>query len=124
MALGNCIQAYTTLHFTSQVYNGPASSSSPPGSKSPRAEVTHLQSRTFGTWTLLASIIRIYAAYNISDPVMYQIALWTYVIAWAHFMSEWLVFGTTQWGRGLAGPIFVANLSVGWMFTQWGFYVQ
>ena len=39
-------------------------------------------------------------------------------------MSEWFVFGTAKWGRGLAGPMVVANFSLVWMVGQWGFYVK
>lgn len=38
-------------------------------------------------------------------------------------MSEWLVFRSTSWGKGLLGPVMVANLSLGWMVGEWGFYV-
>jgi len=38
-------------------------------------------------------------------------------------MSEWLVFRSTSWGKGLAGPVVVANLSLGWMVWGSGFYV-
>lgn len=135
ISLGNCIQSYSTLQFTRQVYSGSSPSSSSASysynnsnsnsnkSSTPTPQVTALQSRTFGTWTLLSAIIRLYAAYNINNPVVYQLALWTYVIAWGHFVTEWLVFGSAKWGRGLAGPVIVANLSVGWMVAGWGFYV-
>ena len=121
LALGNCAQAYLTLHFTTQVYNGPSST---PSKTNPSPQVTPLQSRTMGTWTLLSSLIRIYAAYNITNPPVYEIALLSYVVAWGHFMSEWLVFGTASWGRGLAGPVIVANVSLPWMLWGWGFYVN
>lgn len=64
-------------------------------------------------------MIRLYAAYNISDPLIYQLALWTYAIALAHFVSEWLVFGTAKMGKGLVGPLFVAVGSLVWMLLKW-----
>jgi len=120
ISLGNSIQAYTTLRFTSRVYN-PSPIDPPP--VTPK-HVTALSSRTFGTWTVLTSIVRLYAAYNINDGAFYQLAMWTYAVAWAHFMSEWCVFGTTRWGMPLAGPVVVANSSLVWMVLQWGFYVR
>lgn len=90
---------------------------------SKNSEVTPLQSRTFGTWSFLSSIIRIYAAYRINDPLIYELALCSYGLAWAHFHSEWLIFGTARWGRGLAGPIIVSNGSLIWMLVQWTSYV-
>ena len=50
--------------------------------------------------------------------------MWTFGIAFAHFMSEWLVFGTARWGRGLAGPAAVATGTGTWMLLQWGSYVK
>jgi hypothetical protein len=68
--------------------------------------------------------VRLYAAYNIEDPVVYQLALWTYGIAFAHFLSEWLVFGSARWGRGLASPVVVSTFTLTWMLAQWGNYVR
>ncbi|KAF1361085.1 ergosterol biosynthesis protein-like protein [Lizonia empirigonia] len=116
----NSIQAYSTLTYTSRVYNP---TSTDPPVKQP-AHVTWLSSRTFGTWTFLTSIIRFYAAYNINHPAFYQLAIWTYVVAFAHFGSEWFIFGTTRWGKALAGPVIVSTGSLVWMFSQWGYYVK
>lgn len=116
----NSIQAYSTLTYTSRVYNP---TSTDPPLKQP-AHVTGLSSRTFGTWTFLTSVIRFYAAYHINEPAFYQLALWTYGVAFAHFASEWWVFGTTRWGKPLAGPVVVSTGSLVWMVSQWGFYVQ
>lgn len=73
---------------------------------------------------MLQSMVRLYAAYHIDNPQIYQMAFWTYVVAAAHFMSEWLYYKTARWGAPLAGPVIVANLSLVWMVAQWGFYVQ
>ena len=107
----NSVQAYATISYTARVYS------------SPSRPVTPLSSRTFGTWTLLSAIIRLYAAYNISDPTMYQLALWTYTLALGHFACEWFYFGTAKWGAGLAGPVLVSTGSLAWMFWQWESYV-
>ncbi|CAO2652901.1 Nn.00g023120.m01.CDS01 [Neocucurbitaria sp. VM-36] len=120
ISIGNSIQAYSTLHFTARVYN-PSPIDPPP--QTPK-HVTALSSRTFGTWTFLTSLVRLYAAYNITNGAFYQLAMWTYVIAWGHFVSEWFVFKTTRWGKPLAGPLIVANTSLIWMFLQWGYYVK
>ncbi|KAK3672024.1 ergosterol biosynthesis protein [Recurvomyces mirabilis] len=131
VSIGNSAQAYLSLAGTREVYAGPAQSipSGIPAStisktKQNNSPVTDLSARTFGTWTALSSIIRLYAAYNIHDPLIYQLGLWTYAIAFAHFTSEWLVFGTARWGRGLAGPIFIATGTLTWMLTQCNYYVR
>ncbi|KAK4554462.1 ergosterol biosynthesis protein [Recurvomyces mirabilis] len=131
VSIGNSAQAYLSLAGTREVYAGPAQSipSGIPAStisktRQNNSPVTELSARTFGTWTALSSIIRLYTAYNIHDPLIYQLCLWTYAIAFAHFTSEWLVFGTARWGRGLAGPIFIATGTLTWMLTQWSYYVR
>lgn len=123
------MQAYSTLHYTQRVYLGPPTrkSNKPSVSKNPEAPnspVTPLSARTFGTWTFLSSVIRLYAAYYIDQPQIYQLAFCTYTIAFFHFMSEWQVFGTARWGKGLAGPVFVSTGSLLWMYLQWGYYVK
>ena len=119
----NSIQAYVSLAPTQKVYTGPSptKATTPSQALSP---VTPLSARTFGTWTLLSSVIRLYAAYHISNPQVYELAFWSYAIAWAHFGSEWLGFGSTRLGAGLAGPLVVSNASLVWMWSQWGFYVK
>jgi len=136
VSIGNSIQSYSTIEFTSRVYCGhvplpqdrlPGSTTtSPPKSKTSKATpsipstspATPLQSRTFGTWTVLASLVRLYAAYYISNPQVYDLAIATFAVAGFHFVSEWLVFRSTSWGKGLIGPLCVASLSLGWMV--WG----
>jgi len=112
ISVGNTVQAFLTPRNTRQVY---AQSGQ---------EITSLSSRIFGTYTFVSAVIRLYAAYNISNPQLYQLAMWAYLIAWGHFFSEWLVFGTAAWGKGLAGPVFISTGSLVWMFSQWGYYVQ
>jgi len=38
--------------------------------------------------------VRLYAAYNLDVAPIYDMAIWTYVIALAHFGSEMLVYKT------------------------------
>jgi hypothetical protein len=55
---------------------------------------------------------------------MYQLAMWSYVVAWGHFMSEWWVFGTTRMGLPLFFPALIATGGLAWMVNQYGYYVQ
>ncbi|KAI9747755.1 MAG: ergosterol biosynthesis protein [Lichina confinis] len=107
----NSVQAYSTLSYTKRVY-----------SAAPE-QVTGLSGRTFGTWTFLSSVIRLYAAYDISNPTLYQLAFATYAVAFVHFVGEWRLFKTAAWGSGLAAPIFVATGTLTWMLLQRNFYV-
>ncbi|KAI5306203.1 ergosterol biosynthesis protein [Ascosphaera pollenicola] len=91
----NSLQAYVSPLYTSLIYNN-----------SPQ---NPLHSRTFGTWTFLSSVVRCYAAYNIDDPLVYGLAMWTYGIALAHFTGEWLLFGSAKAQGRFISPFFVAS---------------
>ncbi|KAI5811603.1 Erg28 like protein-domain-containing protein [Peziza echinospora] len=112
IALGNSIQSYMTTTFTKRVYAVDSDKN-----------VTPLSSRTFGTWTILSAIIRGYAAYNMHNAQLYNICILSYVLAFAHFASEWLVFGTARFGEGLVGPLVVSTASFAWMVAQRGEYL-
>lgn len=93
-------------------------------SRAPLSEVTNLSARTFGTWTFLTSVVRFYGAYNlIGNAPMYNLCMWTFVIAGTHFVSEWLIFKNCKLDKGLAGPLIVASSSLIWMYTQKNFYL-
>lgn len=109
----NSVQTYISgLELTRKVYDNKPQ------------EVTNLSARTFGTWTVLASIIRFYGAYYISDPVVYNLTFSSFLLAGAHFASEWLVYKTVKFGKGLAGPLITASLTITWMTLQRDFYVK
>lgn len=105
IAVGNSIQTYSTLQFTKRVYSARPDqglSLNPiycllSSCSTNELAVNGLSSRTFGTWTFLASVLRLYAAYNITNPVVYDLAIWSYIIAGWHFLSEWLIFGTASY---------------------------
>lgn len=105
----NTISAYRSPTYTSQLYEA--------------SPATPLSSRTFGTWTILSSVIRLYAAYQIDQKPVYDLALWTYAIALAHFSSEWLVFGTARLRGRFVFPVIVASGTLIWMVTQRASYL-
>lgn len=106
---------------SAQCYYGDLSLSRRVYERDPK-QVTPLSNRTFGTWTLLVAIVRFYAAYNLSNPAFYNLALSTYVLAGFHFVSEWLIFRTAKLGKGLAGPLVVASATTIWMLLVRGSY--
>ncbi|KAL9624456.1 MAG: hypothetical protein Q9160_001419 [Pyrenula sp. 1 TL-2023] len=120
-ALGNCIQSYTTVAYTRRLY-APTKAHSEPSSPNP--EVTRLSGRTFGTWTFLSTIVRLYAAYNIEDRRFYELALWTYIIAFAHFFSEWAIFKNARLWSPWALPASIASGTAVWMLLVWDDYVK
>ena len=110
----NTVQCYISANFARRTYDGPASAT----------QVTPFAGRLFGSWSFLSGLVRLYAAYNIHDRHLYQLALCTYLIVLSHFTGELLVFGTMKIGKGLAPSLFVATTSVVWMLTQWSFYLE
>ena len=144
ISVANSVQSYSTTHFAARVYNpNPTSHSqvpsniarattTPPGGTIPShklepgeiaSQVTPLSSRKWGTWTVLTGILRFYVAYNINQKAMFELGMWTYAVAWLHYMSEWWVFGTCRWGKPLAGPVIISTSSLVWMWLQRDFYL-
>lgn len=112
VSIFNSLQTYQKdLTLTKRVYNAKPQ------------QVTNLSARTFGTWTLITSIVRLYGAYYITNPQVYQLTQFTFGVAAVHFLSEWLIYRTTLLGKGLAGPLIVSSLSLGWMWMYKDFYV-
>ncbi|KAG0705666.1 Erg28 like protein-domain-containing protein [Suillus ampliporus] len=113
MAVFNTIQNFATLKLTRRLYTGVPSSS-----------VTALQARTFAVWTLTSAVIRGYAAYNISDKTIYDMALLSYLIAFGHFTSEICFFRTAKIIGPVLSPVIVSTASLIWMLRQYDFYVK
>ncbi|KAK9388555.1 Erg28 like protein-domain-containing protein [Lipomyces mesembrius] len=88
------------------------------------AQVTELSARTFGTWTFLTALVRLYGAYHINNPVVYDITYATYIVAFMHFSSEWIIYKTAKFGKGLAGPLIVSTTTLVWMTLQKSYYLN
>jgi Erg28 like protein len=68
-------------------------------------------------------VVRMYAAYHITSPIAYDLALWSFGIALVHFLSEWLVYGSGQLQGRFVFPLIVASSTTAWMITQREWYV-
>lgn len=112
MAVFNTVQNFMTLKFTRRVY-----------SIAPQT-VTALQARTFAIWTLTSAAIRLYAAYNIDNKVIYDLALLSYLFAFVHFGSEILIFRTASLKGAAISPVIVSTVSMVWMISQYDYYVR
>ncbi|KAK4188286.1 putative ergosterol 28 [Podospora australis] len=147
VAMGNALQNYATLHYTRRIYNGrfvPNTAALPPttakfnpedstnilkpagpkdGEKSAKDQVTPLAARVFGTYTFMAGIIRFYASYQLENPGMYHMAIWTHVIAAVHFTSEMLVFKTVRFSGPQIFPFLAAYGGTLWMALQYNHYL-
>ncbi|KAI0822459.1 Erg28-like protein [Trametes gibbosa] len=108
----NTIGSLTSVAASRKLYNNA------PGLVNP------LQSRTFGIWTLTSAVVRFYAAYNIENKMIYDIALFTYLFAFFHFGSELLIFRTARVALAVLSPVIVSTTSLIWMLTQYEFYVR
>lgn len=73
-------------------------------------EATALVSRLFGCWTLAVGILRIYCAYNIKQRAVYLATLWSFIIAFAHFIAEVELFHTAQWDVNTISPVIVSGI--------------
>ncbi|KAL0954847.1 hypothetical protein HGRIS_003786 [Hohenbuehelia grisea] len=113
MAVFNGVQNFVTLKLTRRIYNNVPSQS-----------VTGLQARTFAIWTLTSAVVRGYAAYHIHEKVIYDMAIATYVLAFAHFSTELLIFRTAKINPGVLSPVIIASSSLIWMLQQYDYYVK
>lgn len=84
-----------------------------------RAQVTGLQSRTFGTWTIITAATRLQASYQLQNESLYQLAAFTFAAAAAHFTLEWIVYGTMTKEDWLKTGGLVDTASAMWMIYGW-----
>ncbi|CAM0141524.1 ergosterol biosynthesis protein [Umbelopsis sp. WA50703] len=113
-ALGifNSVQNFFTDKLTKQVYANKPN------------EVTPLSGRLFATWTWSVSMIRIYAAFHLNNKIMYDLGIWSYVIALTHFVGELVVFGGCKVNVPFMSPMIVAVTSLTWMISHYDQYVK
>ncbi|KAI0197999.1 transmembrane domain-containing protein [Astrocystis sublimbata] len=147
IAVGNSLQNYLTLHYSRRLYNGqfipnatlPARTPSfepedstrkltPAGTNTKDGrttdQVTPLAARLMGTYTFISAVVRLYASYHLHLAPVYNMAIWTYVVALFHFGSEFAVYRTAYLGPPILFPFFFASVGICWMVSQYGFYVK
>lgn len=113
VSIFNSVQAYFSTDLTKKVY-----------SVAPTNEITGLGVRTFGTWTFITSLVRLYGAYYlVGNKQIYELCFLTFLVAFLHFNTEWLVFKNCRFDKGFAGPFFVSTISMTWMIFQRDFYL-
>lgn len=117
ISVANTISAYTSPDYTKQLYIGSSSTNN-------QSPVNDLCSRLFATWTFTSAIVRGYAAYNIRNPAVYDLAMWTYGIALVHFVAELVAFRSARFKGRFVFPLLVASSSFIWMATQRGWYLD
>eukprot|EP01137_Pigoraptor_chileana_P010470 Opistho-2@60172 len=104
MALGNSVQCFLGHEWlVDKLYTLGSS------------QVTALSARTFGTWTGLASIVRIYAALDLHNKSLYDVTLLSFVLANAHFLGEVYVYKTAALELGVVLPLIISGTTMLWM---------
>jgi hypothetical protein len=61
------------------------------------AQVSTLSAHNFGTWTVISGTVRVVAAYNLSNPEVYGLAVFTFLAADVHWLAQLLFFRTVTW---------------------------
>jgi hypothetical protein len=82
-------------------------------------QVSRLSAHTFGTWTVITGTVRVVAAYNLRNKEVYGLAIFTFLAADAHWISQWLIFRTATW-KSICFSIVVdvatpAIMAIGWI---------
>lgn len=110
VSIFNSVQTYFNTSLTRKVYENKPEQVSP------------LSARTFGTWTLVSCIIRLYGAFYVNETHIFQLTFISYAIALFHFGSELIVYNTCRLSKGFMGPLIVSTTSLIWMYYQKEFY--
>ncbi|KAJ3088570.1 hypothetical protein HK102_008446 [Quaeritorhiza haematococci] len=66
--------------------------------------------RTFGAYTLIGALARLYAAYNITDRTAYELCMWTFAVTAFFMWNEMLVHRTVR--KGVYTALVVSGLSI------------
>ncbi|PIK62489.1 putative ergosterol biosynthetic protein 28 [Apostichopus japonicus] len=74
----------------------------------PTDQVNALIGRMFGTWTMLSGVVRLMCAVFIDNRPVYDLTLFTFIMVWLHFLSELLIFKTTEPSFGVVSPMVIS----------------
>lgn len=114
MAVGNTLQCFIDHSFLStRLYT-----------KDAHKNVTSLAARLFGTWTLLAAVLRFVCAIDINNKTVYHLTFFSFFLALGHFVSELWPYGTAYLTIGISAPLLVSSLSIIFMAVGYGFLGQ
>lgn len=112
LAVFNTVQSFVSATLCKRIYG-----------RKPE-QVTGVGRRTFGVWTLLSAAVRLYTAYQIHNPALYNLSIVSYILAGGHFLSELFIYKTAAMGPGALSPVVVASSSFVWMMTQKAHYLS
>jgi hypothetical protein len=81
-----------------------------------------LLARIYGVKNIYASLIRAYAAYHITNPQVYDLAMCTFVGVLFLYATETFVYRTVE-PKGAIFPFVTAGGGLAWMWAQRGWYL-
>ncbi|XP_071495633.1 ergosterol biosynthetic protein 28 homolog [Diadema antillarum] len=111
MAVGNAMQCFMESSFlATRMYT------------QAQDMVNAILGRLFGTWTLLAGAVRMMCAYDIRNRAVYDLTLFSFILAFLHFATEFLVFETVELSFGVIAPLVISGTSI-FMMCQGYMYV-
>ncbi|KAH0423065.1 hypothetical protein CcaCcLH18_12436 [Colletotrichum camelliae] len=88
-----------------------------------RPPPTKLQAHLYGIKNVYTGLIRLYAAYNISNPQLYDLAAWTSAGVLFLYLTEFSIWNTVR-ARELTFPLVTASANLIWMLWARGYYLQ
>jgi len=88
-----------------------------------RPEPNGLLARVYGVKNVYTSLIRAYAAYHITNPELYTLAMCTLAGVLFLYTTE-LVYYRTVRPQDYTIPFLTATLGLAWMYAQRDFYVH
>ncbi|OAY81426.1 Ergosterol biosynthetic protein 28 [Ananas comosus] len=80
--------------------------------------LTDVHGRTFGVWTLLTCTLCFLCAFNLENKPLYLATFLSFIYAFGHFITEYLIYGTMTASNLTTVGIF-AGTSIVWMLLQW-----
>ncbi|XP_009789153.1 ergosterol biosynthetic protein 28 [Nicotiana tabacum] len=83
-----------------------------------KTTMSEVHGRTFGVWTLLTCTLCYLCAFNLHDRPLYLATLLSFVYAFGHFLTEFLIYQTMEIKNLVTVGIF-AGTSIVWMSLQW-----
>lgn len=88
-----------------------------------KTTMTEVHGRTFGVWTLLTCTLCYLCAFNLHDRPLYLATILSFVYAFGHFLTEFLIYQTMAIKNLVTVGIF-AGTSIVWMLLQWNAHQQ
>lgn len=80
--------------------------------RQPSDQVNALIGRMFGTWTMLSGVVRLMCALFIDNRPVYDLTFFTFIMVWLHFLSEIIIFETTEPSIGVISPMVISGISM------------